>query len=150
MSQILTDYERFEQSSARNRALLCEEELILDVTEAISEVMQKEGITKAQLAKRMGRTKGFITQLLSGDRNLTLRTLAGVVDALECRALITVSKDPLRISAGDQILDSRVIEPGWQDHPAWNHLLPEKGDPARLPPQALSDEPLDELLLEAA
>ena len=116
MSQILTDYERFEQSSARNRALLCEEGLILDVTEAISEVMQKEGITKAQLAKRMGRTKGFITQLLSGDRNLTLRTLAGVVDALECRVLITVSKDPLRISTGDQIPDSRVIEPGWQDH----------------------------------
>ena len=99
MNRPLTDYELFEQASERNRRLLREEELILEVTEAVSAVMQEEGITKAQLAKRMGRTKGFITQLLSGGRNLTLRTLAGLADALEARVTITVSKDRDSMSA---------------------------------------------------
>ena len=104
-------YELFEQSSERNRRLLREEELILDVTEAVSAVMQEAGISKAQLAKRMGRTKGFITQLLSGGRNLTLRTLAGLADALEARVAITVSQNrdsrsvkatPIHLSSSQQ------------------------------------------------
>lgn len=93
MSHNLTEYELFEQSSTRNKRLLCEEGLILDVTEAVSSMMQDEDISKTELAKRMGRTKGFITQLLSGDRNLTLRTLAGVADALGSHVTITLSKD---------------------------------------------------------
>ena len=101
-------YELFEQSSERNRRLLREEELILDVTEAVSAAMQEEGITKAQLAKRMGRSKGFITQLLSGGRNLTLRTLAGLADALEARVTITVSKDRDSRPASSESPDLRV------------------------------------------
>lgn len=93
MKRPYTDYELFEQSSAHNRRLLREEELILEVTEAVSAVMEKEHISKAQLAKRLGKTKGFISQLLSGGRNLTLRTLAGLVDALGYRVTIRVSKD---------------------------------------------------------
>lgn len=101
-------YELFEQSSERNRRLLREEELILDVTEAVSAAMQEAGISKAQLAKRMGRTKGFITQLLSGGRNLTLRTLADLADALESRVTITVSKDRDSRSVSSESPDLRV------------------------------------------
>ena len=101
-------YELFEQSSERNRRLLREEELILDVTEAVSVVMREEGVSKAQLAKRMGRTKGFITQLLSGGRNLTLRTLADIADALEARVTITVSKDRDSRSVSSESPDLRV------------------------------------------
>ena len=106
MNRTATDYELFEQSSDHNRRLLREEALILEVTEAVSAVMQEEGISKSQLAKRMGKTKGFISQLLSGGRNLTLRTLAGLVDALEYRVIITVSKDRGRMSVGSEPPDS--------------------------------------------
>ena len=117
-------YELFEQSSEHNRRLLREEELILDVTEAVSAVMQEAGISKAQLAKRMGRTKGFITQLLSGGRNLTLRTLAGLADALEARVTITVSKNRDSRSVSSESPDLRVsrIEPWafpWTQSPVW-------------------------------
>ena len=109
MNRPSTDYELFEQSSDHNRRLLREEELILEVTEAVNVVMQEEGISKAQLAKRLGKTKGLISQLLSGGRNLTLRTLAGLVDALGYRVTITVSKDRDSRSVGSESPDLRVI-----------------------------------------
>lgn len=108
MNRPSTDYELFEQSSDDNRRLLREEALILEVTEAVSAVMQEEGVSKTQLAKRLGKTKGFISQLLSGGRNLTLRTLAGLVEALGYRVTITVSKDRDRMSVSSASPDLRV------------------------------------------
>ena len=132
-------YELFEQSSERNRRLLREEELILDVTEAVSAAMQEAGISKAQLAKRMGRTKGFITQLLSGGRNLTLRTLAGLADALEARVTITISQNRDSRSVSSEPPDLRVskIEPWafpWTQSPVWREAS------VSVPLQASADE----------
>ena len=66
------------------RRLFNQEALILEVTEAICGYMEEHEITRVELAKRLGKTKGFVSQLLNGDRNLTLRTLADIVDALGC------------------------------------------------------------------
>ena len=139
MNRPSTDYEIFEQSSDHNRRLLREEELILEVTEAVSVVMEKEGISKAQLAKRMGRTKGFITQLLSGGRNLTLRTLAGLADALEARVTITVSKDRDSMSVSSESPGLRVskIEP-WSSH--WTQPPVWRESSVSMPLQASADE----------
>ncbi len=62
--------------------LLAQEELILEVTEALCGLLEKEGVSRAQLARRLGKSKGFVSQLLGGGRNLTLRTLADVLGAL--------------------------------------------------------------------
>jgi transcriptional regulator with XRE-family HTH domain len=77
-----TTYETFGSSSVQNRRLLRQEELILKAATALSELLERQGITKVELAKRLGRTKGFVTQILAGDKNLTLRTIADVADAL--------------------------------------------------------------------
>jgi antitoxin component HigA of HigAB toxin-antitoxin module len=77
-----TTCETFESSSVKNRRLLRQEELILKAATALCQLLEREGITKAELAKRLGRTKGFVTQILAGDKNLTLRTIADVADAL--------------------------------------------------------------------
>src|SRR5712691_5464802 len=77
-----TEVERFEQSSPENRRLLKQEELILDVTEALSAAIEESGLTKSELAKRLGKTKGYVSQLLAGGRNLTLRTVADIADAI--------------------------------------------------------------------
>lgn len=82
MKRLTTAYEAFEASSAENRRLLREEEFILEVTEVLSAMLNNEGISKVELARRLGKTKGFVTQILSGSRNLTLRTVADVADAL--------------------------------------------------------------------
>lgn len=92
MSRKLTDYEAFEISSVSNRRLLRQEELILEVTEVLSQALEKEGITKKDLAERIGKTQGFVSQILAGGRNLTLRTIADIADALECRIRIRCEK----------------------------------------------------------
>jgi transcriptional regulator with XRE-family HTH domain len=58
------------------------EKLILEVTEALSEAIEKPGLTRSEVAKRLGKTKGFVSQLLAGGRNLTLRTVADIADAI--------------------------------------------------------------------
>jgi transcriptional regulator with XRE-family HTH domain len=91
MSKALTDYEIFTQSSVQNRRLLQEEELILDVTESLSRLLEEVGLSKTELARRLGKTKGFVSQILAGGRNLTLRTIADVADALDYRIHIEFS-----------------------------------------------------------
>lgn len=66
------DYER----------LLAQERLILDATEAIVGLLDEGGVTRQELAKRLGKSKSFVSQLLSGERNMTLRTLADLGHAL--------------------------------------------------------------------
>ena len=64
------------------RKLLAQEELILEVTETICDVMENETISRKDLADRLGKSKGFVSQLLTGGRNLTLRTVADILHVL--------------------------------------------------------------------
>ena len=65
--------------------LLRQERLILEVTEALAGALDDSGVTRAELARRLGRTPGFVTQVLGGGRNLTLRTIADIAAALSLR-----------------------------------------------------------------
>ena len=56
-----------------------QERTIVDVTEIICEIMQKENISRSQLAKRLRVTPSAVTQILDGRRNLTLRLLSDVL-----------------------------------------------------------------------
>jgi len=75
------------------RKLLAQEELILEVTETICELLEKEKISRKELAERLGKSKGFISQLLNGGRNLTLRTVADILHVLGYRASLTPFKE---------------------------------------------------------
>jgi transcriptional regulator with XRE-family HTH domain len=81
------------------RKLLAQEELILEVTETICDLLEKEKISRKELADRLGKSKGFISQLLNGSRNLTLRTVAdnfyvlGYKVALKLEKLVTHRRD---------------------------------------------------------
>ncbi len=67
-------------------------EFIVSVTEEICDILEKEGITRQELAVRMDKTKGFVSQLLNGGRNMTLETLALISNALGYRASIVFHK----------------------------------------------------------
>jgi len=58
------------------------ERLILRTTELILSMMNDEGVTRKELAQRIGKSKGHVSQLLNGERNMTLRTLAEMAHAL--------------------------------------------------------------------
>jgi transcriptional regulator with XRE-family HTH domain len=75
------------------RKLLAQEELILEVTETICDILENEKISRKELADRLGKTKGFVSQLLNGGRNLTLRTVADILHVLGYRASLTPFKE---------------------------------------------------------
>ena len=63
------------------RRLYEEERLIAWATEAICEAMNRSGISKAELAASQGTSRAYVTQLLAGSKNMTLRTLARIAFA---------------------------------------------------------------------
>ena len=78
--------------------LVAQETLILEATEEVCRVMGPDQdssmVSRKDLAKRLGCSKSHVTQLLSGERNLTLRTVADLASALGHRATITFEPVP--------------------------------------------------------
>jgi len=75
-------FEEWVSESEDNQRLMAQERLILEVTESIHEQMKAMGVNRVQLAERLGKSKAYISQLLSGSRNMTLRSLADISFAL--------------------------------------------------------------------
>lgn len=71
-----------------------QERLVLWTTERIAELMEQSGVSRAELARMLGTSRPNVTALLSGARNMTLRTLADVCSVLGHRA--DVRLEPLR------------------------------------------------------
>lgn len=86
------------------RRLFAQEDLIMEVTETLCELLENEKVSRKELADRLGKSKGFISQLLNGGRNLTLRTVADILHVLGYRVYLTPFKE------GEQRQASNVIE----------------------------------------
>ena len=86
---------------AEGRKLYFREDLIFEITEEICKVMEEKGISKAELSRLAGVSKSNITQLLSGDHNMRLTTVADLLYTLDSK--MVVSAVPLDI---DSILES--------------------------------------------
>jgi transcriptional regulator with XRE-family HTH domain len=83
MSDEKTFYEQL-MATEEGKRLFKREEAVMEVTEFICGEMEKRGVTRSELAKRLGKTKRYITQLLDGGTNMTVRTIADVCHALGC------------------------------------------------------------------
>ncbi len=55
---------------------------MLSVTAAIVEEMESQGVSRSELAQKIGCTKAFVSQVLNGSRNMTVRTIADLAWAL--------------------------------------------------------------------
>lgn len=81
--------------------------LIFAVTEQMQTALDKAGISRSELARRLGKTPGFITQTFSG-KNLTLTTIADTCTALGFR--LVPNLEPLGDAATRQ-RSSGPVEP---------------------------------------
>lgn len=80
MSNPLRD--RKEGSVARKRARQFNR-FAFNVAQDILLAMETIGVSKSELARRLSKHKSFVTRLLSGDQNMTLRTLSDIAFILE-------------------------------------------------------------------
>ncbi|MDE2664307.1 MAG: helix-turn-helix transcriptional regulator [Gemmatimonadota bacterium] len=67
--------------------------MILWATEAIAEAMEMQGRTRAEVAEALGTSRPNVTQILSGSRDMTLRTLAALAQA--CGMRVDLKLEPL-------------------------------------------------------
>jgi transcriptional regulator with XRE-family HTH domain len=61
------------------------EGVVLELTEQIVARMKERGIRRSDLADRLGTSRAYVTKLLDGQDNMTLKTLARVANALEMK-----------------------------------------------------------------
>lgn len=77
----------FEDSQERDR-LIAQEALVFSVTETLCRVLAERGMTRAQLAEKLGVKPSEVTQRLNGGRNLTLRSIADMFHAMDCTVTV--------------------------------------------------------------
>lgn len=56
---------------------------ILDFTEDLCRVMDEKGVSRAELARRIGSSPAYITKILRGNSNFTLASMVRVARALD-------------------------------------------------------------------
>ncbi len=103
-----------------------QERLVVEITELMCKAMHERGMKRGQLAEQLGKTKGRITQILNGETNLTLHTVADVFTALG---------KTLTVSVQDVFVEQPVLQ--WvgmvvaQPPLNWNRIYDIKGSPVR-------------------
>jgi transcriptional regulator with XRE-family HTH domain len=83
--------------STNEERIFAREELVFNVTEDLLVIMEDLNITKAQLAKKLGKSKSFVTQVLSGSRNMTLGSFSDICFALGFKPTVKVPVEPARL-----------------------------------------------------
>ena len=81
------------------RRLYVIEGLVADASETIARLMAEQNVTKAELAKRLKKSRSWVTQMLSGKANLTVRTLAEAAFALGAELKLDAQRQNRRKAA---------------------------------------------------
>ena len=86
-----TIHERIQERGEQRE--YAQDKLLEDVTEELLFELENRGLTKADLASLLGKSKPFVTRLLNGDHNMTLRTLADVCYVLGVNPQVIINGD---------------------------------------------------------
>ncbi|WP_443190446.1 helix-turn-helix domain-containing protein [Pseudomonas indica] len=78
------------EESKENEMEFLRQQLIIEVAEEVSKKMEEREIKRSALAKLLGKTTSYITQLLTGSRNMTLSTLSDLAFALNGKVRISI------------------------------------------------------------
>lgn len=94
---------------AAHELLVAEEELILHAQMLIQRVLNEQGISQKKLAENMGVGESYVSQMLGlSARNLTLRTIARVMKALDAKATLVLDGHMEPASAVPEAADDQA------------------------------------------
>ncbi len=81
-------------SNAEERAY-AREDLVFNVTEDLLVMLEDLEVSKSELARRLGKSKSYVSQILSGSRNMTLGSFSDICFALGFKPEINIPvKEP--------------------------------------------------------
>src|SRR6266849_3321550 len=55
-----------------------------EIAENIYLAMKREDVSKAELARRLGKSRAYVTQILQGSVNFTIESLVRIATVLDC------------------------------------------------------------------
>ncbi len=83
VDELLKDVnELFQHESKEDRLEFKAAAIQLDILADVSKVLEDKKISRSDLAKALGKSKSFISQLFSGDKMLNLKMIAQIQDVL--------------------------------------------------------------------
>lgn len=91
--------------------------LIVDLTEEISAVMEERKMNRSALAKKLKCSTAYITKLLRGEENLTIKKIAQIAIALELEPKISLDGRNQKVQISNEaftvrFLSSEIFTPG--------------------------------------
>lgn len=71
-------------SNEKNQEIFDEQIFSINFAIEINNIMEKQGLTRSDLARKLNTSRSNVTQILSGNRNLTSRNIGRILRVLEC------------------------------------------------------------------
>jgi transcriptional regulator with XRE-family HTH domain len=84
-------YDEGHEFSVAEQRAFSKEGLIYNVTEDLLLAMERKGITRKELARKLNKSQSYVTQMLSGRRNMTLGTLSDMCFSLDFTPTVFLS-----------------------------------------------------------
>jgi ribosome-binding protein aMBF1 (putative translation factor) len=81
---------------------------IIGFTEDVWAAMESKGLSRAELARRLGTSQAYVTKVLRGNVNFTLRSMARLAMALDME--LSARLQPRRAEA-EQTTDAEMLMP---------------------------------------
>ena len=97
----------------RNDPEYIAEGLLIDINEQIVRLLEESGINRTQLAKKLGVSNAYVTKLLNGNENLTIKQLVRVATSLRCNVDIAIISNEFRINRLFSYTPKRVDSEGF-------------------------------------
>src|SRR5262245_32354630 len=63
-----------------------------DIAEQIIKAMKQAGVSKAELARRLGKSRALVTLILQGSTNFTIESLVKIAESLGCQLEIKLNR----------------------------------------------------------
>ncbi|OQW97124.1 MAG: hypothetical protein BWK77_02585 [Verrucomicrobia bacterium A1] len=73
------------RARVRSQDAYWEEDILIGLADRVSSAMAEQNVTRAELARRLGKSPAYVTKLLRGHANMTARTMVRVARALDLR-----------------------------------------------------------------
>ena len=80
------------------------DEAKLELSEQILELMENKGISEAELARRLGKSRAYVNKILQGSTNFTIESLVKIGIALGCELKLEFIEQPKK-----DVLDAEII-----------------------------------------
>jgi transcriptional regulator with XRE-family HTH domain len=105
----------------REMRIFQQERLAVEITELMCKTMKEQGVKRSQLARLLDKTKGRVSQILNGETNLTIRTVADIFTVLG--KTLTVSGEDLFVPKAPLHFISVELVREWSTTPSYRYEM---------------------------